>query len=162
MCIRDSSSNIHGWAIFTGEPGTGSTLGLICTDSFDASNPPSDYDYTREIIDSIDATCDSTDDCDSTFRPYIAYQNESLIGGSYAGVLVQNDHATVGTNRNNSTRIAYIMSFDNPISITEDTSSFEMSFNTSTSVSIDWGAADSVTNAVKMGVDPFYVKYTAN
>ena len=82
--------------------------------------------------------------------------------GSYAGVLVQDDHATVGTNRNNSTRIAYIMSFDNPLSISEDTSSFEMSFNTSTSVSIDWGAADSVTNAVKMGVDPFYVKYIAN
>ena len=156
------SSNIHGWAIFTGAAGTGSTLGLICTDSFDASNPPSDYDYTREIIDSIDATCDGTGDCDTTFRPYIAYQAESLISGSYAGVLVQDDHATVGTNRNNSTRIAYIMSFDNPISISEDTSSFEMSFNTSTSVSIDWGAADSVTNAVKMGVDPFYVKYTAN
>ena len=54
------------------------------------------------------------------------------------------------------------MSFDTPLSITEDTSSFEMSFNTSTSVSIDWAAAASVTNAVKMGVDPFYVKYTAN
>ena len=154
-----ASDTVHGKTISGPEAGTGSSLGLICTDSFDPDNPPSDYDYTTEIIDSIDATCDSSNDCDTTFRPYIAYQNSSDINGRYAGVLVQNDGRTVGTNRNNSTRIAYLMNFNNSIEITEDITNFEMQFNTKTSVSIDWGAAASVTNAIKLGADPFQVKY---
>ena len=66
---------------------------------------------------------------------------------------------TVGTNRNNSTNVAYIINFNNPLVITEDVKTFEMLFDTKSSVSIDWGEDSSVTNAVKMGVDPFKVKY---
>ena len=72
---------------------------------------------------------------------------------------MQNDRRTVGSNRNNSTRIAYIMNFNSSIEITEDITNFEMQFNTKTSVSIDWDAAASVTNAIKLGADPFQVKY---
>ena len=154
------TSNVHGYKIFRSSPGDGHTLGLICTDTFDASNPPSDYDYTREIIDSIDDTCDASSDCHTTFRPYIAYQAEAKIRGRHSAVLVQDDGSTVGTDRNNSTRIAYIMAFNSPLKVTERITNFEMSFNTSTSVSIDWQADGGVTNAIKMGVDPFYVRYT--
>ena len=157
-----TAATVHGKTIISASPGTGSSLGLICTDSFDPSNPPSDYDYTTEILDSIDATCDDTNDCDSTFRPYVAYIANSDIQGSYAGVLMQSDRRTVGTNRNNSTNVAYIINFDNPLVITEDVKTFEMLFDTKTSVSIDWGEDSSVTNAVKMGVDPFKVKYVVS
>ena len=51
------------------------------------------------------------------------------------------------------------MNFNNSIEITEDISSFEMQFDTNSSVSIDWDAAASVTNAIKLGADPFQVKY---
>lgn len=153
------AATVHGKTIISTSPGTGSSLGLICTDSFDPDSPPSDYDYTTEILDSIDATCDASNDCDSTFRPYVAYQANSDIDGSYAGVLMQNDRRTVGSNRNNSTTIAYIINFNNSLVITEDIKSFEMQFDTKSSVSIDWGAAGGVTNATKMGVDPFKVKY---
>ncbi len=154
-----TADTIHGKTIISTSPGTGSSLGLICTDSFDADNPPADYDYTTEILDSIDATCDASNDCDTTFRPYVAYQASTEIEGSYAGVLMKNDRRTVGTNRDNSTTVAYIINFDNPLQITEDVTGFEMLFDTKSSVSIDWGEDSSVTNATKMGVDPFKVKY---
>ena len=51
------------------------------------------------------------------------------------------------------------MNFNSSIEITEDITNFEMQFNTKTSVSIDWGAAASVTNIIKLGADPFQVKY---
>ena len=154
-----ASATVHGKTIISTSAGTGSSLGLICTDSFDPDNPPSDYDYTTEIIDSIDETCDGDNDCDTTFRPYIGYQDSALISGRYAGVLVQDDLQTVGTDRDNSTRIAYIINFDSPAVINEDVTGFEMLFSTSESVSIDWGGANSVTNALKLGADPFQVKY---
>lgn len=154
-----NSGPVHGKTIISGEAGKRAQLGLICTDSFDPNNPPSDYDYTTEIIDSIDETCDGDNDCDTTFRPYIGYQDSALISGRYAGVLVQDDLQTVGTDRDNSTRIAYIINFDSPAVINEDVTGFEMLFSTSESVSIDWGGANSVTNALKLGADPFQVKY---
>ena len=154
-----NKTRVHNKEIISTSPGTGSSLGLICTDTFDANNPPSDYDFTTEILDSIDATCDSSNDCDTTFRPYVTYQANSDIEGSYAGVLMKPDRRSVGTNRQNSTTIAYIINFNNPLNITEDIKSFQMLFDTKSSVSIDWGADSSVTNAVKMGVDPFKVKY---
>ena len=156
---KAGNAAIHGKDIISSDAGKSAQLGLICTDSFDASSPPSDYDYTTEIIDSIDATCDASNDCDTTFRPYIGYQDSSLISGRYAGVLVQDDLQTVGTDRDNSTRIAYIINFNTPAVIDEDVISFEMLFSTSESVSIDWGAANDVTNALKLGADPFQVKY---
>ena len=51
------------------------------------------------------------------------------------------------------------MNFNNSIEITEDIKNFEMQFDTNSSVSIDWDAAASVTNAIKLGADPFQVKY---
>ncbi|RPF74291.1 MAG: hypothetical protein CBE49_002455 [Rickettsiales bacterium TMED289] len=154
-----NDATIHGKTIISTDPAKRNALGLVCTDSFDPNNPPSDYDYTTEIIDSIDGTCDASNDCDTTFRPYIGYQDSSLVFGRYAGVLVQNDLQTVGSNRNNSTRIAYIINFDTPVIIDEDVTGFEMLFSTSESVSIDWGAANDVTSAVKLGADPFQVRY---
>ena len=75
---------------------------------------------------------------------------------------MKDDNLTVGTNRNNSTRIAYIINFDNPLLITEDIENFEVQLSTTESVSIDFGAAASATNAVKMGADPFFIKYIIN
>lgn len=153
------STSMHGKTILSTSAGTSNSLGLICGDTFDADST-STYEYTTEILDSIDATCDASNDCDTTFRPYVGYQANSEIDGSYAGVLLQNDRRTVGSNRDNSTTVAYIINFNNPLIITEEVKTFEMLFDTKSSVSIDWGAAASVTNAVKMGVDPFKVKYT--
>ena len=153
------STSMHGKTILSTSAGTSNSLGLICGDTFDADST-STYNYTTEILDSIDATCDASNDCDTTFRPYVGYQSNSEIDGSYAGVLLQNDRRTVGSNRDNSTTVAYIINFNNPLVITEDVKTFEMLFDTKSSVSIDWGEDQSVTNAVKMGVDPFKVKYT--
>ena len=37
-----TAATVHGKTIISASPGTGSSLGLICTDSFDVSNPPSE------------------------------------------------------------------------------------------------------------------------
>ena len=52
--------------------------------------------------------------------------------------MLQSDGTTLGTTRENSVRIGYFVGFDNPLSISEDTKSFDMSFNTSGSVSIEF------------------------
>ncbi len=152
------STSMHGETILSSSPGTSNSLGLICGDTLNTDT----YNYTTEILDSIDETCDESNDCDSEFRPYVAYQSNSDIAGSFAGVLMQTDRRTVGSNRGNSRTLAYIINFNNPLVITEDVTTFEMLFDTKSSVSIDWDAASSVTNAIKMGVDPFKVKYVVN
>lgn len=152
-----SNATVHGKTIVSTTAGTSTSLGIECGSTLGSS-----YDYTTEIIDSIDDTCDSSNDCDSTFRPYTAYSAEAKVNGSYAAVLVKDDNLTVGTNRNNSTRIVYIINFNNPLLITEDIENFEVQLSTTESVSIDFDAAASATNAVKMGADPFFVKYNIN
>ena len=42
------AATVHETIIST-SPGTGSSLGLICTDSFDPDSPPSDYDYAIKL-----------------------------------------------------------------------------------------------------------------
>ena len=134
------------------------TLSLACGSTLGATH---DYGYSFEIIDSIDSTCDAEnggdDDCDTTFRPYTGYETENSIDGSFAGVLLQSNGTTVGSTRGNSVKLGYIIKFDNPLDVTEDVTSFEMNFSTKTSVSIDFH--ESATQAIKVGADPFKVKF---
>ena len=52
------------------------------------------------------------------------------------------------------------MNFNNSIQITEDITNFEMQFDTKTSVSIDWDAAASVTNAINLGADVIRINFS--
>ena len=116
------------------------------------------YGYAYEIIDSIDDTCDNTNDCDSTFRPYTVYAADDTVEGEFAATLLQSNGTTVGSNRGNSVKLGYFLKFDTPLTITEDTISFEMKFTTSTSVSVDFHG-NSDMQVSKVGANPFGVKF---
>ena len=130
------------------------TLTLACGSTLGATH---DYGYAFEIIDSIDSTCDASNDCDSTFRPYTDYETEDNLDGSFAAVLLQSNGTSVGSNRGNSVKLGYILRFNTPLEVTEDVTSFEMQFTTKTSVSVDFH--DAATQAKKVGADPFGVKF---
>ena len=116
------------------------------------------YGYAYEIIDSIDDTCDDDTDCDSTFRPYTLYAADDTIEGEFAATLLQSNGTTVGSNRGNSVKLGYFLKFDTPLTVTEDTNSFEMKFTTSTSVSVDFHG-NSDMQVSKVGANPFGVKF---
>ena len=130
-------------------------LGMACGTSVGAN-----YDYATEIIDSIDSTCDTPEDCDTTFRPYTGYEGIGSIGAEMAGALLQTDE-TIATTLANAQRIFGAFKLGTPLVITEDITGLELQFNTSESVSVDFqydgGGTD--IQAKKIGVEPFGIKF---
>ena len=118
------------------------------------------YDYATEIIDSIDSTCDTSTDCETTFRPYTGYEGIGSIGAEMAGALLQTDE-TIATTLANAQRIFGAFKLGTPLVITEDITGLELQFNTSESVSVDFqydgGGTD--IQAKKIGVEPFGIKF---
>ena len=130
-------------------------LGMACGTSVGAN-----YDYATEIIDSIDSTCDTSTDCETTFRPYTGYEGIGSIGAEMAGALLQTDEA-IATTLANAQRIFGAFKLGTPLVITEDITGLELQFNTSESVSVDFQYDGSGTDiqAKKIGVEPFGIKF---
>ena len=130
-------------------------LGMVCGTSVGAN-----YDYATEIIESIDSTCDNSNDCGTTFRPYTDYEEIGSIGAEMAFALLQTDE-TIATTLANAQRIFGAFKLGAPLVITEDTAGLELQFNTSESVSVDFqydgGGTD--IQAKKIGVEPFGIKF---
>ena len=124
-----------------------------------------EYGFAYEIIDSTDITCNDTQDCDTTFDNFMNYEADDSIDGQSASVLLQED-GTISNDRRDATRIGYILNFDDPVVINEQTTGFKMLFNTKSSVSVDvqlndkgnGAGADDILEAKKVGANPFGVK----
>ena len=124
-----------------------------------------EYGFAYEIIDSIDVTCDASNDCDTTFNNFMNYETDDSIEGQSASVLLQED-GTMANDRRDATRIGYIISFTDPVVINEQTTGFKMLFDTKSSVSVDvqlndkgnGAGADDILEAKKVGANPFGVK----
>ena len=116
------------------------------------------YGYAYEIIDSIDDTCDASNDCATTFRPYTVYADDETVAGQFASTLLKSNGVTVGANRTESVKLGYFLKFDTPLNISEDIVGFEMLFTTKTSVSVDFHG-DGDIQVSKVGADPFGVKF---
>ena len=130
-------------------------LGMACGTSVGAN-----YDYATEIIESIDSTCDTSNDCGTTFRPYTDYEAIGSIGAEMAFALLQTDE-TIATTLANAQRILGAVKLGTPLIITEDIIGLELQFNTSESVSVDFQYDGSGTDiqAKKIGVEPFGIKF---
>jgi len=123
-----------------------------------------EYGFAYEIIDSTDITCDASNDCDTTFDKFMNYEDDDSIDGRSASVLLQED-GTIATDRRDATRIGYIINFEDPVVINEQTTGFKMLFNTKSSVSVDvqlndkgnGAGADDILEAKKVGANPFGV-----
>jgi len=144
------------------------TLGLACADTVPTTAP---YGYVGEIIDSLNDRNDGADNCDdddrdncnTTFGNYENYEADFLgVDGSVAFNLLKNN-LTIASNRNEATKVAYIVAFNNPVKISEDTVNFKIAVSTSESVSVDSqydsNEAGDRVQAKKMGANPFGVKF---
>ena len=138
-------------ATATGNP---AKLGMACGSAVGAN-----YDYATEIIESVDDSCDTSNDCDTTFRPYYGYEANDSIGGQMASTLLQTNE-TIATSLANAQRIGSMFKLDTPLIISEDITGLELQFNTSESVSVDFQFVTSgKIQAKKIGVEPFGIKF---
>ena len=147
-------------------PSTSSTLGLACANTIPTTGAER-YGYTGEIVDSLNdrnngaANCDDDDreNCDTTFGNYENYEADFLgVDGSVAFNLLKND-LTIASNRNEATKVAYIVAFNNPVNISENTVNFKIAVSTTESVSVDSDSVGQQVQAKKMGANPFGVKF---
>jgi len=135
-----------------------STLTLDCGSFL---NSTLNYGYAWEIIDSIDDTCDATDDCHTTFNAYTDYDgaDDLGVGGLAAMTLLQSDGTTMGTNRGNSVKIGYFINFSDTKIIDEGVFALRLLFSTKASVSVDHSKDKTDVYASKVGADPFGIKF---
>ena len=158
---NNGTDSLHGEDLSSASPGTSSSLGVECGTATERTTNGT-YTYTYEILDSLHDDCDGLSGgcgAHANYRAWISVGDTGL-GFTANGSLLQSDGTTLGTTRENSVRIGYFVGFDTPLSISEDTKSFDMSFNTSGSVSIDFNE-DTQVAVLKNGVDPFTVIVTA-
>jgi len=152
----NTSAGTHNSLAYTSpDPSDFRTATMACGTTLGATHT---YGYAYEIIDSIDDTCDTSEDCGTTFRPYTVYVADDTVDGEFASTLLQSNGTTVGSNRGNSVKLGYFLKFDTPLKVTEDTISFEMQFTTSSSVSVDFHGNNDMQTS-KVGANPFGVKF---
>ena len=134
---------------------------LDCAAALPADWATVDRYYSYEIIDSISDTCDENNNCSSTFGAHIDYEaaDDLGVGGLAASLLLKADGLTKATARANAVKIGYFISFTTPKRITENTTGLQLNFTTSSSVSVDTAKAGTSVFALKVGADPFGVRF---
>ena len=139
-----------------GTDGSKASLAMTCGDEGDAAPL-----YNVEIIENM---ADNPGTENSNFEAYVAGGYSAIDGSADLGVgkLLQDDDLTTATTYLNAARIFYPIRFATPLIVTPETSSFEMSFGVSGSVSLDF-SSDGSNNLIhlKAGADPFTVKFSA-
>ena len=134
---------------------------LDCGTALPADWATVDRYYSYEIIDSISDTCDENNNCSSTFGAHQDYDtaDDLGVGGLAASLLLKADGLTKATARANAVKIGYFISFTTPKRITESTIGLQLNFTTSSSVSVDTYKTGTSVFALKVGADPFGVRF---
>ena len=152
------------------------SLTLACADTIPTTGA-NRFGYVGEIIDSLNDRVNGTTNCDdqeegdsalrcsNTFGKYENYagtEEYAGVQGQAAFNLVKND-LTLADNRNEVRKIVYMVKFERPLRITENTTSFKINVSTTSSVSVDshWdtGEASGRVQAAKYGANPFSVQF---
>ena len=136
----------------------GSTLGakILCNDLATAK---ANNQYAIEIIDHLGNGRYLL--ANSDFRNHTTYFDSPIAGIRMAANLLQDDQLTVGTNLENSTRLAGYFDFGTtPVVIDEEVTGLTLDFNTSESVSIDFTVdnGNDLIYGAKVGADPFVLR----
>jgi len=145
----------------TGEPSAAESStccgSSVVTDESDACY----FDYATEIIETFGEASGDWNVSNVTARwPYAA---SSLGGGNKAAILLQSDNETIATSMENGVRLFYTVALTDPLVITENTSTFEIKFGLSESVSIDFSSTgDPFLFNHKHGADPVDILFEAN
>ena len=101
---------------------------------------------------------------DDAVTERMAYRASPLdIGGTKAAILLQDDLTTVATTMENGVVMLYAVALTNPLAITEETTTFNIGFGLSGSVSVDFTNKDGSDELyiTKHGADPVDIKFTA-
>ena len=150
-------TTLHGLTLPTVDAGTSAGAKWKCGSSSDAT---SGLAYAIEIIDHLGDDRYLTDN--ENFRNFNAYGTiTTSLPMSMAANMMQDNGLDLGTTIENSTRILGIYNYDNPVVITEDTSSMELQINTSEGISLDF-SVNTITDriyAAKVGADPFFLRF---
>ena len=149
------------------------SLTLACANTIPTTGD-NRFGYVGEIIDSLNDRVNGTTNCDdqggalrcgNTFGNYENYagtEEYEGIQGQAAFNLLKND-LTLADHRNEVRKIAYMLKFNTPLRISENTVSFKVNVSTSSSVSVDshWatGQAGGKVQAKKFGANPFGVQF---
>ena len=148
----------HGSVALRVGDGTFGEASTQCGDTLNAST----HAYATEIIESFGEA--SGDWNVSTVVPRWAYQASNLdIGGTKAAILLQSDLETVATTMENGVAMLYAVNLTTPLAITEDTTTFNIGFGLSGSVSVDFTTKNGSNELyiTKHGADPVDIKFTA-
>ena len=120
--------------------------------------------YATEIIETFG---EASGNWGGTIEPRMEYSASQLdIGGTKAAILLQDIDGvktTVATTMENGVAMLYAVALTTPLAITEDTTSFNIGFGISGSVSVDFTNKDGSDELYisKHGADPVDIKFTA-
>jgi len=132
------------------------SLAMTCGTTADAAPV-----FNTEIIENM---ADDPGEENSTFAAIFGSGYAAIPGTSdkAAGKLLQDDNLTTATSHANAARIFYPIQLASPLIVSPETSSFEMSFGVSGSVSVDFttDGSNKLIN-LKVGADPFTMKFSA-
>ena len=148
----------HGTRTLRTGDGTYQESSTQCGDTLNAGT----HAYATEIIESFGQAENNWGDSAVESRwPYAASPLD--IGGTKAAILLQGDLTTVATTMENGVVMLYAVALTTPLAITEDTTTFNIGFGLSGSVSIDFTDKDGSNELyiTKHGADPVDIKFTA-
>ena len=120
--------------------------------------------YATEIIETFG---EASGNWGGTIEPRMEYSASQLdIGGTKAAILLQDIDGvktTVATTMENGVAMLYAVALTTPLAITEETTTFNIGFGLSGSVSVDFTTKDGSNELyiVKHGADPVDIKFTA-
>ena len=142
---------------FGEDSGAKTSLAMTCG-ATSAASPV----FNTEIIENM-AEDPGTENSTFLARTGSTYQSIPGSADTAAGKLLKDDDLTTATTHLNAARIFYPIKFATPLVVGPDTTTFEMSFGVSGSVSVDF-QTDGSNNLIslKAGADPFTMKFTAN
>ena len=149
--------SLHGLTLPTIDAGTSAGAKWKCGTLSEAQ---SNLQYATEIIDHLGDDRYLSDS--ENFRNFNAYgQITTSLAMSMAAYMMQANGTDLGTNIENSRRILGIYNYDNPVVISEDTSTIELQINTSEGISLDFtvDTGDDKIYAAKVGADPFFLRF---
>ena len=150
----------HGSVTLRNGNGTATESSTACGSEVEAAPA-----FATEIIETFGAA--NGDWNVSAVTPRMAYEASPIdIGGTKAAILLQSDLNTVATSMENGVAMLYAVNLTNPLVITENTSTFEIGFGLSSSVSVDFtnvtvDSDEFIINS-KHGADPVDIRFTAN
>ena len=117
--------------------------------------------YATEIIETFG---EASGNWGGTIEPRMEYSASQLdIGGTKAAILLKDDKVTVADTMESGVAMLYAVALTTPLAITEETTTFNIGFGLSGSVSVDFTTKDGSNELyiVKHGADPVDIKFTA-